>query len=131
MFEIGSFFRKLKRAFQYAVFVMKDGQYDWDYDFLLSLMHFKMKRMHDCFRDNDIVIDWQLKEMLSSLNECCDILEKLRYEYFEMSDLKEIEEKHGEFDFSSNNNPEWVRIRDYMEERFFWVFRKNYRGWWD
>lgn len=43
-FAVRQFFRSIRRSYDYAVFGW--GNYDWDYNYLIKLIRFKLERMH-------------------------------------------------------------------------------------
>lgn len=52
--NISYFFHWLAKSFQYSIFLW--GDRDWDYYFIFKLLQYKLKRVRDCIKDNDIVV---------------------------------------------------------------------------
>jgi len=53
MYRVRRFFQWIIKSCQYAWFLRHD--YDWDYEYLLDLMKFKMQRMANTIENNDLI----------------------------------------------------------------------------
>lgn len=47
--------RWVKVSIIYSIYFWKNGDYDWDYSYLINLMRFKMNRMANTIEDNEII----------------------------------------------------------------------------
>ena len=90
--EARCFFPNLKRLFQWLPVVWKDR--DFDYNFYLTLMQYKLKRMREHIVEHDIVL--ATPRIARQIKFCEDTIARLQTdEYIEAED-KAHEEKWGE-----------------------------------
>lgn len=54
-YAIRHFFEWIIKSFQYSIFLW--GDRDWDYYFIFKLLQYKLKRVRDCIKENDIVVN--------------------------------------------------------------------------
>ena len=100
-----NFFIGIKNIIQYFNIIYNDRNYD--YDFLLELMYFKLKRMKIYFEQSKVSI--QDKQTVKEINKAINALEKYRdCEY--------------NYDFSGETH---------FLECFFDEIKNNIRGWWN
>ena len=103
------------------------GDRDWDYDFLLRIMEFKLNRMANCIEKNNHLLynDQYVREM----RVCATLLNRIRedkYCYNEREDLNRVDKKSY---LRVLRKAE--KIKDHDIELFFKLFKSQYRHWWD
>lgn len=72
---IKSFFRAVKRSYDFAKIGWSN--YDWDYNYLLELMSFKLKRIEKAILNGNAELD---KTTVQSIRICIKLLKKLSFE---------------------------------------------------
>jgi hypothetical protein len=80
-FRVRKFFRSLARSIAYARFGW--GNHDWDHGFFISMLHFKLQRMHKCLSTDTHTK--QDKPTIQSLRLAVRLAKKLddyEYHYF-------------------------------------------------
>jgi hypothetical protein len=85
--------RDKKRLKKYSKFLRKN--YDWDYNYIIDLLRYKIKRVRKYIRKHDIIEKQTLDEIVSQMTETEQLLERVvSYDYG--SDLeREFIEKFG------------------------------------
>jgi hypothetical protein len=85
--------RDKKRLKKYSEFLRKN--YDWDYNYIIDLLRYKIKRVRKYIRKHDIIEKQTLDEIVSQMTETEQLLERVvSYDYG--SDLeREFIEKFG------------------------------------
>lgn len=68
--KIKRFFEKISKIISYLPILWQDE--DWDYEYLLVLMKFKLKRMRDVIYSNDIVTKDEKRNIVISINQTID-----------------------------------------------------------
>lgn len=87
MFRI---FRKIKRIIDYIPILWNNE--DWDYEHLLELIEFKLKRIKKCIRQNDIIVEHEIQEIENSIDKTLKAIDNYLYhiENFTMLDPDEL-----------------------------------------
>lgn len=44
-------------TYAYFIYVCKNGDYDWDYSYILSIINWKLKKMEKAFKDDTILVN--------------------------------------------------------------------------
>lgn len=85
--------RDKKRLKKYSKFLRKN--YDWDYNYIIDLLRYKIKRVRKYIKKHDIIEKQTLDEIVSQMTETEQLLERVvSYDYG--SDLeREFIEKFG------------------------------------
>lgn len=71
--RITKIIEKIIKIIQYIPILWRDE--DWDYEYLLDLISFKLNKMKKCLIKNNIVEHNQLRAMIISINQCLDHIE--------------------------------------------------------
>lgn len=147
-YRILNIYESLKRAIAYGK--IGYGSYDWDHEYLLDLMNFKMVRMYDVFLKEEIFSN--PKKEFKSLRICIKLYQKRTYSkninsvYKRWGDPEM--ELHGNFAsivYKRARTPELKKIlsreiaaaynaderkRAKYEELYFKILHKYHRKWW-
>lgn len=67
--------------------------WDWDYNFLLKIMQYKMQRMANHIREHNILV--RSEEIADELQECCDIITRLQAQEYTPFEEGVMEAEYG------------------------------------
>lgn len=86
MFRI---FKKIKRIIDYIPILWNNE--DWDYEHLLELIEFKLRRMKKCIRQNNIIVENEIQEIEDGIDRTLKAIDNYLYyiENFPMLDPEE------------------------------------------
>lgn len=76
LYKVKRFFKKIQKIFEYLPVLWKDE--DWDFDYLLTLIEFKAKRIAKCIREDNIIITEEQVKITAQVNEMCEHLANYR-----------------------------------------------------
>ena len=90
MYKMKIFFGKIIKIFQYLPLLWKDE--DWDFQYLLDLIEFKLKRIKKCIRQNNIIVEHEINEIEQGINKTLDAINKYNDDitFFPMLDPEEL-----------------------------------------
>jgi len=90
MHKIKRFLGKIIKIFQYMPLLWNDE--DWDFQYLLDLIEFKLKRIKKCIRQNDIIVEHEINEIEQGISKTLDAINKYNNELdlFPMLDPEEL-----------------------------------------
>jgi hypothetical protein len=88
-----NFFCNIKRLFIWLPVIWKDREFD--YQFLLNIMIFKLKQMEKYHMRSEILMSDDKKRILSGLRTSINLLEKTYDDTYAMEYLNEIERRFG------------------------------------
>lgn len=65
---------------------------DWDFQYLLDLIEFKLKRIKKCIRQNNIIVEHGINEIEQGINKTLDAINKYNDDitFFPMLDPEEL-----------------------------------------
>lgn len=157
--RIQRFFKRIEICWAY----LKQGwnSYDWDYDYLLDDIEFKLKRMRDCFEncrvsEDDLKTVKQIREALENLKVWREPEEYGNVQYratmqakwgkwerwhcetdgkYRKTMMKYAKENYKNHDKVQKDNSklimEEVKEAEDCKKRFFRILSKNVEGWWN
>ena len=73
---IRRFFKGIKNIFAYMGIIYRDN--DWDYDFFIELVEFKLKRMRNYFMHGDIITRESYNEIVEGIDRTLKCIENYR-----------------------------------------------------
>lgn len=120
--EIRIFFRNLFIGFHNLIewfpVIWKDR--DWDKDYIMEILIYKMKRNRQYMIDHGHVIN---ENQIHTLTECIELLEKVHNEWenYEEPEYTKHEQKWGKADYytePSEENPNCYVLKDRNDERY-------------
>lgn len=147
-------FRRIKHVLAWVPLLWKD--FDWDYGYLLLVLHFKLSRMRDTILANNIIVE--AERVAGEIDICVKALERIMENDYTKGEEEEFTEKYGEHKYSVGKNnivdfyfekarlkglddeadKEWWKLRELGEERLkrdyhllFTTMEEKIRGWWD
>jgi len=137
------------------------NNWDWDYNFLLDIMKFKLQRMSNHMIKHNIILD--AEKISNQMNECISCIERIQKGEYTVVEDEEHEKKWGKILYElipcdhkdckqldiysalareqrkeEEERQESADIRALAEKRLeadydllFDTIRKNFRSWWD
>jgi hypothetical protein len=131
-------FRKLKRIIEWLPILWRDE--DWDYQFLVKIIQFKLRRMADCIDRNEIISDHKKARQMRIVAGHLD-----RFQAHSYWDSNPYQGWHigytKEGKFKRKFNPDYIfpyaqdrQIHDLEEWHWNEAWRKIAKygmGWWD
>jgi len=127
---------RMKRIIAWLPVLWKDQ--DWDYDFLIRIIKFKLNRMADCIEKNNLIASCE--DVAKEMREVVEHLDKSRDagEYYPPPKNLPEWEFLGEDDKINPLPPKWIEYYDMLQskEDEHWdaawqLISKKGRGWWD
>jgi hypothetical protein len=123
----------IKRIIEWIPILWKDR--DWDYIFILRLLHYKLERTRDCIVSNNFISD--ANKVAQEINDSLTKLDKILNNEADDEWYKHYTESHPE---GRHSDPcvickyllDLTEIKENMLWYDFWTdLRLNIRGWWD
>jgi len=108
--------RDKKRLKKYSKFFRKN--YDWDYNYIIDLLRYKIKRVRKYIRKHDIIEKQTLNEIISQMTETEQLLERVvSYDYGADLEREFIEKFGGKIRYNTKFKKNHVLEieRDYSE----------------
>jgi len=96
--------KERNRIRKYAKFIKNN--HDWDYDYIIQLLRFKLKMVRETIQKNSIIIQEQIDQISNEISEVEKLLDKVIADNY-FSELKlEFEKKYGkvEHEFIKEND---------------------------
>lgn len=115
---IRSFIEKVKGTCAYTAFIWRENCYrEWDYDYLYSLIEFKLKRMAIQLHKDNFVVDSEerVKEINKALS-CLNIYRRLMSSNYQLNGIDYVRELHKQ------QQDAWRGFHDTLKE--------HGQGWW-
>lgn len=122
-----------KRIIDWIPILWKDR--DWDYAFILRLLHYKLERTRDCIVSNGIIAESD--KVANEINDSLSKLDKILNSEADDEWYKHYTESHPD---GHPTNPCLVckyllNVAEFKEDMIWYDFwtdlRLNIRGWWD
>lgn len=132
---IRNIFIGIKNIIEYAPIIYQDR--DWDYQYLLYLMKFKLKRIRKCIKDDNIIVDAQkVSEEIQIAIEKIDELEKSDELYEDASQLllQQIKNTNDKDLKEELIKQYYIGLYKFEEEQWssLWTYiYYNMQKWWD
>jgi hypothetical protein len=126
-------YKNIVRIIEWIPILWKDR--DWDYAFILRLLHYKLERTRDCIVRNNIIVD--ANKVADEINHSLEQLDKIINNEADDEWYKHFTESHpdghyGEPCMSCKYLLSLTEIKENMLWYDFWIdLRLNIRGWWD
>lgn len=76
MYFLKQFIYKIIQLCQWLPIIWKDE--DWDYDYLLILIQYKLKRIKACLWNNRIIEHKELRDTIIDINKCISAIDEYR-----------------------------------------------------
>ena len=73
---VRNFFKRVYRIIQYIPVIYKNE--DWDYDYLVNLVEYKLTRIRDCIYNNSIVAPSEARDTCIQINQALDHIKQYR-----------------------------------------------------
>lgn len=77
MWYLKSIYRRIKRCFQYCLYVFKEGDADWDFGYLLRLIELKLGWMEKEMRYNSVFPSVNLEAELGFIHQARTLLKRI------------------------------------------------------
>lgn len=140
--------RKIKKIIQYIPILWKDE--DWDWEYILTLLIYKLKRTRLCILNNEIIESYQIVH--DEILEVEKLFEKVIEDNYYSDEIQKLHEKWGELDilnimkYSNVKNEEdekrcsneFSKVYKKQQEgslqdlkKAFELVNEKIRGWWD
>lgn len=156
MYKLHKFYEKIKKIIAYLPLLWQDE--DWDYDFLIKLIQFKLLRMKNKFVANNIVSNECLQEICNGIDKTLqyidnyyddDIFEKTHGSLPFQYEFKSILNDNGAYNqvtYNSNTGNPLTKREEEIYQKFivdkyefqsqqwnaiFDTIRNEGRKWWD
>lgn len=126
-YNISYFFHWLVKSFQYSIFLW--GDRDWDYSFIYAILRFKLKRVRDCIKSNDIIVG--ANRVAKEIDVAIKLIDKIQegpYSYLK-KERKALEKKWGPTGFKNEDNS-WGPLRKFnkkQEKQYYKEWSTFYR----
>lgn len=72
MYKVKKFLNKIIKICKYLPILWKDE--DWDYEYILALLKYKLKRTRDCISRNQIISNGERRDICIQINQALDHL---------------------------------------------------------
>lgn len=127
LYKIKRFFKKIAKIISYLPILWRDE--DWDFEFLVDLVAFKVERMSNCLGSSPFVDG---RDMRIDMNQVLDHINNFKNSIDMYNEINDIETSS---DYNVNNIPDYVKsVYAFEEDEWnkIWDTIKN-RGqyWWD
>lgn len=159
MHKIKRFLGKIIKIFQYMPLLWNDE--DWDFQYLLDLIEFKLKRIKKCIRQNDIIVEHEINKIEQGISKTLDAINKYNNELdlfpmldpeelfnvemfrkrnndrntssmcYRFVDGKEVPECHEFFKYQSKYITRQYKWQQACWNRIFETIKVNAQSWWD
>ena len=129
--SISRIFQKIIKIFQYIPIIWNDE--DWDYDYLLLLLEYKLNRIKKCIRKNNIIVESEISQIETSIDKTLDAINKYDnyIELFPMIDPEEMYCVEHYWKLNPDRNTYslaymFVDGKDVPEDHEFYKYDKKY-----
>jgi len=152
MNKLKRFLYNIKNIYEWSKILWDD--FDWDYDFLLKILDYKLKKMRKYFDNSNITTVEEYQSILNEIDTCINAIEQLRnrdyideiykeyYDKYPTTIESWIDEQRNVVHGIKMMNKERKKLFDiaYKKEKnkenelnhmLFDTIRDNYEKWWD
>jgi len=146
MNNIKRFFYNIKNIYGWSKILWND--FDWDYNYLLKIMQYKLSKMKYYFENDTVICDDEAKKVSERISTCLDACNHLVDMDFEYELIHKHYEKYpirDDYWLEDINKPmteiqraEWLEMNRLVEEKtkeyesqLFDTMKEYYRWWWD